>query len=108
MSIVHGCQCWVTSYILCIHVPKLHEPDVYIEVCIHSRVLVHCSGRSLFESAQWLMNPAMDRFVSTRTTTYLVARENQRISNHNVFTASSSKHNDLSNVVGGQWLAVST
>lgn len=76
-------------------------------MCTYSRIFVHSSRRSLPDSQH--MNRAMDnRLVSASAATYLVARENQRISNHNVLTAPSSKHDDLSNVVGGKWLAVPT
>lgn len=35
---------------------------------------------------------------------YLVAREDQGISDHNILTTTSRKDNDLSDVITGQWL----
>lgn len=41
----------------------------------------------------------LSRFLMHRTSTSLVARENQRISNHHILFSASNKHNDFGNIL---------
>jgi hypothetical protein len=56
-------------------------------------------------AAAW-MTVSTYRYIISRSKqkTYLVAGEDQSISDHNILATASSKHNNLGDIITGQWL----